>query len=87
MVGNAEIFFPVPGLKDSSQFRLSTFLDAGNVYTADQSLTLTDLRYSTGIGVSWFSPFGPIKLVLAKPLNEKENDRTQFLQFQMGQQF
>ncbi|MFM1955678.1 MAG: hypothetical protein RIR20_498, partial [Pseudomonadota bacterium] len=44
-------------------------------------------RYSTGIGVSWFSPFGPIKLVLAKPLNEKENDRTQFLQFQMGQQF
>ncbi len=87
LVGNAEIFFPVPGLKDSSQFRLSTFLDTGNVYTADQSLTLTDLRYSTGIGVSWFSPFGPIKLVLAKPLNEKENDRTQFLQFQMGQQF
>ncbi len=87
VVGNAEIFFPVPGLKDSSQFRLSAFLDAGNVYTAEQSLTLSDLRYSSGIGVSWLSPFGPLKVVLAKPLNEKENDRTQFLQFQMGQQF
>jgi outer membrane protein insertion porin family len=87
VVGNAEIFFPVPGLKDSSQFRLSAFLDAGNVYTSDQSLTLSDLRYSSGIGVSWYSPFGPLKVVLAKPLNAKEDDRTQFLQFQMGQQF
>lgn len=87
VVANAEIFFPVPGLKDSSQFRLSAFLDAGNVYTADQSLTLSDLRYSSGIGVSWYSPFGPLKLVLAKPLNAKEDDKTQFLQFQMGQQF
>lgn len=87
VVGNAEIFFPVPGLKDSSQFRLSAFFDAGNIYTADQSLTLTDMRYSTGLGVSWFSPFGPIKVVLAKPLNSVDTDRTQFLQFQMGQQF
>jgi len=87
MVGNAEIFFPVPGLKDSSQFRLSAFLDAGNVYTADQSVTFSDLRYSTGLGVSWYSPFGPLKLVLAKPLNAQTDDRTQFLQFQMGQQF
>lgn len=87
VVANAEIFFPVPGLKDSSQFRLSAFLDAGNVYTADQSLTFSDLRYSSGIGVSWYSPFGPLKVVLAKPLNAKEDDKTQFLQFQMGQQF
>jgi outer membrane protein insertion porin family len=87
LVGNAEIFFPVPGLKDSSQFRLSTFLDAGNVYTAEQTMSLSDLRYSAGLGVSWFSPFGPIKLVLAKPLNSEKDDRTQFLQFQMGQQF
>ena len=87
LLGNAEIFFPVPGLKDSSQFRLSTFIDAGNIYTADESMSLGDLRYSAGFGVSWFSPFGPIKVVLAKPLNSVDTDRTQFLQFQMGQQF
>jgi outer membrane protein insertion porin family len=87
VLGNAEIFFPVPGLKDSSQFRLSTFIDAGNIYTAEESMSLGDLRYSAGLGVSWFSPFGPIKVVLAKPLNSVDTDRTQFLQFQMGQQF
>lgn len=87
LVGNAEIYFPVPGMKDSKQLRLSTFLDAGTVYGADQSFSLDELRYSTGLGVSWFSPFGPIKLVFAKALNEKEGDRTQVLQFQLGSQF
>ncbi len=87
VVGNAEFYFPVPGLKDSSQFRLSVFADAGNVYTADQAINMSDLRYSTGMGVSWYSPFGPIKVVLAKPINAKPEDKTQFLQFQMGSQF
>lgn len=87
LLGNAELFFPVPGLNDSKQFRLSAFLDAGNVYGASQSYSLSDLRYSTGLGISWFSPFGPLKLVFAKPLNEKTGDTTQVIQFQLGQQF
>jgi outer membrane protein insertion porin family len=45
------------------------------------------IRYSTGLGVSWYSPFGPIKLVMAKALNAQDGDRTQVLQFQFGQQF
>jgi len=77
----------VPGMKDSSQLRLSTFIDAGNVYTAEQSANLGDLRYSAGAGISWFSPFGPIKLVFAKALNPQPTDRTQMIQFQMGSQF
>jgi outer membrane protein insertion porin family len=87
VVGNAEIYFPVPGMKDSSQLRLSTFIDAGNVYTAEQSVSLADLRYSAGVGISWYSPFGPIKLVFAKAINPQSTDRTQMIQFQMGQQF
>ena len=87
LLGNAELFFPVPGLNDSKQFRLSAFVDAGNVYGADQSYNFGDLRYSTGLGISWFSPFGPLKLVFAKPLNEKTGDTTQTIQFQLGQQF
>lgn len=87
LLGNAEMYFPVPGLKDSSQFRLSAFLDAGNVFGANESYSLGDLRYSTGVGVSWFSPFGPLKLVFAKPLNEQAGDKTQTIQFQLGQQF
>ncbi len=87
VLGNAELFIPVPLLKNSSQFRLSAFIDAGNVYADNESLSLGELRYSTGVGVSWFSPFGPLKLVFAKALNAKEGDQTQTLQFQLGQQF
>lgn len=92
-LANAEIYFPVPGLSDSKQLRLSTFLDAGAVWGESSALSVSCdgafdcLRYSTGLGVSWYSPFGPIKLVFAKALNAKDTDRTQTLQFQLGQQF
>ena len=96
IVGNAELFFPVPMMRDNKQLRLSAFLDAGTVWggasasdlAAGSCSSASDcMRYSTGVGISWYSPFGPIKLVLAKPLNEKTNDKTQMLQFQMGSQF
>ncbi len=87
VLGNAEIYFPIPGMKDSKQLRLSTFLDTGAVYAAGTSMSFDDLRFSTGLGISWYSPFGPIKLVFAKPLNAQTGDRTQTLQFQLGQQF
>jgi len=87
IVGNAEIYFPVPGMKDSKQLRLSTFFDVGSVYGEDQTIELGDLRYSTGIGVSWYSPFGPLKVVLAKALNAEDTDKTEVLQFQFGSQF
>ncbi len=87
IVGNTEIFTPVPFIKNSSQFRLSAFMDAGDVYGKSQTISLGDMRYSAGVGISWYSPFGPLKLVLAKPLNKKAGDRTQTLQFQLGSQF
>lgn len=87
VVGNAEVFVPVPLIKDSSQFRLSAFFDAGRAFGDDESISLGELRYSTGVGVSWFSPFGPLKIVFAQPLNDKQGDNTQTLQFQFGQQF
>lgn len=86
-VGNAEVFIPVPLIKNSSQFRLSAFIDAGNVYGNNEKINLGEMRYGAGVGVSWFSPFGPLKLVFAKALNAKETDRTQTLQFQLGSQF
>lgn len=86
-VGNIELFMPVPFVNKSNQFRLSAFIDGGGVYGANDSINSEYLRYSTGVGVTWVSPFGPLKLVLAKPLNDKPNDDTQFLQFQFGQQF
>ena len=87
IIMNAELFMPVPFIKNNNQFRLSAFIDAGNVYSMDQSVTLGDLRYSAGMGVLWVSPFGPLKLVYAKPFNNQSTDKTESIQFQMGQQF
>lgn len=87
IIANAELFMPVPFIKNNNQFRLSAFIDAGNVYSMDQSLSLGDLRYSAGMGVLWVSPFGPLKLVYAKPFNNQSTDKTESIQFQMGQQF
>jgi len=87
ILGSAELFLPVPFLKNNDQFRLSAFIDAGNVYGIGESLSLGDLRFSAGMGVLWVSPFGPLKLVYAKPFNNQSTDRTESIQFQMGQQF
>ena len=62
-------------------------VDAGQVWGQDQNVSLTDLRYSTGISISWNSPFGPLKLSAAQPLNNKPGDRLQQLQFQFGTGF
>jgi len=87
ILGNAELFFPVPGFTDSRQFRMSAFFDIGNVFDQSSGIKMDDLRYSTGLGISWLSPFGPLKLVYAKPLNSQSGDNTQSIQFQLGSQF
>jgi len=52
-----------------------------------QNINLSDLRYSTGLGISWISPVGPLKLSLGYPLNSQSFDRVQRFQFQLGTGF
>ena len=87
VVGNAEVLFPIPGSGVDRSMRLSVFLDAGQVYGADQKLNFSDLRYSTGVSFIWVSPLGPLKFSYGKPLNAKPEDKIQHLQFQLGQVF
>lgn len=92
VVGNAQFYFPFPGTQRDRTLRMFVFADAGQVYGADArgndaSIDFGDLRYSTGVGLSWLSPVGPLQLVYAKALNAKEGDRTQVFQFQVGTAF
>ncbi|MEO1888427.1 MAG: outer membrane protein assembly factor BamA [Cycloclasticus sp.] len=82
IIGNAEFIFPVPFMPESRTVRLSTFLDAGNVY--DDEIDLGELRSSVGVSAKWLSPFGALSFSLATPLNEKENDEIQTFQFSFG---
>jgi outer membrane protein insertion porin family len=84
LVGNIELLFPFPGLRNDRSVRLSTFVDGG---FADESFTTTNIRYSTGLAVTWVSPFGPLKLSMAQPLNSQSTDRLQRLQFTFGTAF
>ena len=87
VVANAELLLPSLFWKESPNFRVSAFLDAGNVYGVSEEFDLGDLRYSTGLSATWLSPFGPLTFVVAAPLNDKSHDDTQNFQFTMGRQF
>ena len=84
---NAEFMVPFPGAGNDRTLRLFTFLDAGNVWAEGQSMDLSTLRASTGIGISWISPLGPLRLAYAQPIRKFTGDRTQKLQFQIGTSF
>ena len=44
-------------------------------------------RLSIGIGMNWISPFGPLRLDLAKALLKQEGDDTKLFSFNVGTQF
>ena len=87
VIGNAELQMPFPGGGPDRSLRWFGFLDAGQVYQEGQTIRANELRFSTGLGVSWISPVGPLKLSYAKPLNAKPGDRLERFQFQMGTGF
>jgi len=87
VVLNAELQLPVPGSGTDRSLRWFAFADAGQVYQEGQKIRLNELRASAGLGVSWISPVGPLKLSYAKPLNAKPGDRLERFQFQMGTGF
>lgn len=82
LIANAEFIFPVPFLPESKTVRLSTFIDAGNVF--DDEIDIAELRYSVGISAKWLSPFGALSISLALPINDGENDEVQAFQFSFG---
>ncbi len=84
---NAEVIAPFPGAGNDRTLRLYGFVDAGNVFGETDQYRLNDLRVSTGVGISWISPVGPLRIAIATPLRKKPGDRIERLQFQIGTSF
>ncbi|RKJ94619.1 outer membrane protein assembly factor BamA [Alicycliphilus denitrificans] len=84
---NAEFIAPVPGAGNDRTLRWFAFVDAGNVYGEDENWELSDLRASAGLGLSWISPLGPLRIAFAQPVRKFAGDRIQKLQFQIGTSF
>ncbi|WP_313031162.1 BamA/TamA family outer membrane protein, partial [Massilia alkalitolerans] len=87
LIANAELQFPFPGGGTDRSLRWFTFVDGGQVYQEEEKIRLNRMRFSAGIGLSWISPVGPLKLSYAKPLNALPGDRLERFQFQMGTGF
>jgi outer membrane protein insertion porin family len=84
---NNELYLPVPGANNDRTLRIFVYVDAGNVWGEGQSITFDSIRSSAGLGVSWVSPVGPLKLSYGTPIHKKPEDRIQRLQFQIGTAF
>jgi translocation and assembly module TamA len=73
-------------VKAFGNFGIVPFLDGGNIYTAPLP-RFTDLQYGAGIGVRYYSNFGPIRLDVGTPLNPQPGDSRIAVYVSLGQAF
>jgi len=61
------------------------FIDMGNAFAEKENLfDVTQWRYGTGAGVLWFSPFGPLQVVLGFPINPLSIEKSPVFEFSVG---
>ena len=89
VLGTAQLFLPLPFLKDVNTARLSWFVDTGNAYKDYKSFDASTLRASTGLSLQWQAPIGPLIISLAFPFRSQPEDSRyeERIQFTFGSQF
>ncbi len=89
VLGTAQVYLPLPFLKDVNTARVSWFMDVGNVYKNYQSFNASDLHASTGLSLQWQAPIGPLIISFALPFRSSPADRhyEERIQFTFGSQF
>ena len=84
---STELLAPFPGAGNDRTLRVFGFFDVGNVYGENETVELNKMRASVGVGLSWISPVGPLRLAYANPVRKYAGDRIQKIQFQIGTSF
>ncbi len=88
--GSVEGSFPV-GLPKEMGIKGHLFTDFGSLMDIDESgsslLEEDSLRASAGVGLSWRSPFGPIRVDLAVPYLKEDFDEEEYFRFDFGTRF
>ncbi|WAI87419.1 Outer membrane protein assembly factor BamA [Psychrobacter sp. SC65A.3] len=74
---------------DTTDKENRTFIDPATGDDTGVPLLTQDnkLRFSAGLGVTWYTPIGPISLSYAVPIGDKDGDETEKVQFQIGNTF
>lgn len=88
--GTIELTTPTPFPQELG-LKAHLFTDAGMLDHVDEPQIPGDtftqdggLRLSAGLGISWASPFGPIRLDFAEPLIKKSYDKIEHIHFSFG---
>ncbi len=72
-------------------FEFNYFLDFGNVWGTDYRSSNFDdsnfLRVSTGAGVEWWTPVGPLSLTFSHAIQKRSTDEFEGFQFNIGTTF
>jgi outer membrane protein insertion porin family len=87
LLGAVEVQTPFPGAGNDRTLRMFGFFDIGNVFGEKERYAIKDMRASAGVGLSWISPVGPLRLAVANPVRKRPGDKIQKLQFQIGSTF
>ena len=91
--GSVELTMPTP-FPPELGLKAHLFTDAGVLGNAQDNPVLGDLiggggtlHLSTGFGVTWASPFGPVRLDFAAPIVKKSYDKVEHIHFSFGTKF
>jgi len=89
--GSAELTLPL-GLPEEMGIKGHVFTDMGSLYGVEDDSAYdiqedTSIRASAGVGVSWNSPLGPIRVDLSKPYLSESYDEEEVFRFNFGTRF
>ncbi len=85
VIFNAEYIFPIIS---AAGIKGVFFFDMGNAFdNGETPFTLAGQRQSTGFGIRWFSPIGPLRFEWGFPLDRKEDESFVAFDFTIGSLF
>jgi len=84
--GKSLIEFSLEARVRFGNFGVVPFIDAGNISTGFLP-KLNDVRYGAGLGLRYYSTFGPIRIDVGTPLNRQPGDSRIGVYVSLGQAF
>lgn len=82
ILGNTELRYSL-----TESFAMHLFCDSGSVFLRGRDVSLGDLRYSSGVGLRYLSPIGPIGVDIGAPLDRVIGEDSYRIHFTIGNNF